>query len=424
MYLNNSYSDFLFRTRIVRRIFLLIYAIANIYAFMVLTDTDALIGDYQGVLIKNKGLVLYLLLLTILSYYIVCGPLFLFLSRMKIKSIPINNLNSFASILLFFQVLFAIFNIVTDSNAAGTDFQTGGIGRLLWLFMPIDYLFYIYYFLGRDTKIKKIYIANTIIFILSMISRGWLGWIMVLGYAELCFLFYSCKNITSRKKLKYFVLFFIIALLVPLAFSIKIQLRTDLSASGLAGLLSTLTNIDYIQSYNNFIAGFFSRIQQLSNIVFFSDYQQDLAHYISTGYVSHYAWEGLPQQTIAKLLGINPGVDMHVFLYSHYISSTADAVTTLQVGFISWFFLGTLSSIFYPFYVLILLVISLLLSKRIGGELLCGLTWIMIFLSIMCGWYNAYLVYLQALITFYFILGIITLLSQTKVQVIDCEQPK
>ncbi|EIM9980224.1 hypothetical protein LN974_004858, partial [Salmonella enterica] len=71
MYLTNNYCNFLFRTRIVRRIFLLVYFVSNVYAYMVLTDTGLLIGDYQGVLIKYKEQVAYLLTLTILSYYIV-----------------------------------------------------------------------------------------------------------------------------------------------------------------------------------------------------------------------------------------------------------------------------------------------------------------------------------------------------------------
>ncbi|HFV8326772.1 TPA: O123/O186 family O-antigen polymerase, partial [Escherichia coli] len=102
---------------------------------------------------------------------------------------------------------------------------------------------------------------------------------------------------------------------------------------------------------------------------------------------------------------------------SHYISSTSEAVTTLQVGFISWLFLGTLSSVFYPLFVFAIICISLFLSKKLGGEKLCALTWIMIFLSIMCGWYNAYLVYMQALITFYFIMGFLNLITLEKTKI-------
>ena len=377
------------------------------------TETGVLIGDYQGVLIIYKDQVVYLLMLTIMSYYIVCGPVFNCLSKVKIRLRTFKGLNSFAYILFFFQILFAVFNISTGSNAAGTDFQTGGVIRLLWLFLPVDYLFYIYYFVGREKKVSKIYLANVVIFILSMLSRGWLGWILVLLYAELCFFFYSQKKI----KIKYFILLFFLLIVAPLAFSLKIQLRADLYSSGIGGVISTLSNIDYIQSYNNFIAGFLSRIQQLSNIVFFYDHQQELYKFVSSDIVSNYAWEGLPQQTVAKLIGLDPGVDMHIFLYSHYISSTSEAVTTLQVGFISWLFLGTLSSVFYPLFVFAIICISLFLSKKLGGEKLCALTWIMIFLSIMCGWYNAYLVYMQALITFYFIMGFLNLITLEKTKI-------
>ncbi|EMQ2223664.1 TPA: oligosaccharide repeat unit polymerase [Citrobacter freundii] len=414
MHLTNNYCNFLFRTRLVRRIFLLVYLASNFYAYMVLTDTGLLIGDYQGIFIKHKEQVAYLLMLTILSYYIVCGPVFSYIAKIKVRLSEIKGLNSFAYLLLFFQVLFFVFNISTGSNTAGTDFQTGGVIRLLWLFLPVDYLFYIYYFVGRGTKVSKIYLVNVIVFILSMLSRGWLGWTLVLLYAELCFFFCSQKTIKNKKNFKYFILLCFFLIVAPLVFSLKVQLRADLYSSGIGGVVSTLSNIDYIQSYNNFIASFLSRIQQLSNIVFFYDHKQELYKLVSSEIVSNYVWEGLPQQTVAKLLGLAPGVDMHVFLYSHYISSSAEAVTTLQVGFISWFFLDTLSSVFYPLYVLIIIGLSLFLSKKIGGEKLCALTWIMIFLSIMCGWYNAYLVYLQALITFYFIMGLLTLITQEK----------
>lgn len=383
---------------------------------MVFSETGVLIGDYQGVLIRYKDQIVYLLILTILSYYVVCGLVFNYLSKIKVRLTALKELNSFAYILCFFQILFAVFNISTGSNAAGTDFQTGGVIRLLWLFLPVDYLFYIYYFVAREDKVSKIYLINVIVFILSMLSRGWLGWALVLFYAELCFFFYSQKN-SQNKKLKYFILLCFFLIIAPLVFSLKIQLRADLYSSGISGVVSTLSNIDYIQSYNNFIAGFLSRIQQLSNIVFFYDHQQELYKFVSSDRVANYAWEGLPQQTVAKFLGLEPGVDMHVFLYKNYISSSAEAVTTLQVGFISWFFLGTLSSVFYPLFVLAIICISLFLSKKIGGEKLCALTWIMMFLSIMCGWYNAYLIYVQTLITFYFIMGFLTLIAQEKTMV-------
>ncbi len=134
---------------------------------------------------------------------------------------------------------------------------------------------------------------------------------MDFGFAlcRVMFLFLFTKKI----KIKYLILLFFLLIVAPLAFSLKIQLRADLYSSGIGGVISTLSNIDYIQSYNNFIAGFLSRIQQLSNIVFFYDHQQELYKFVSSDIVSNYAWEGLPQQTVAKLLGLDPGVDMHIF---------------------------------------------------------------------------------------------------------------
>ncbi|MBB7245823.1 oligosaccharide repeat unit polymerase, partial [Escherichia coli] len=204
MHLTTNYFNFLSRTRIVRRIFLLVYLISNVYAYIVFTETGVLIGDYQGILITYKDKVVYLLVLTIMSYYIVCSPVFNCLSKVKIRLKTLKGLKSFAYILFFLQILFAIFNISTGSNAAGTNFQTGGVIRLLWLFLPVDYLFYIYYFVGREEKGSKIYLANVVVFILSMLSRGWLGWTLVLLYAELCFFFYSQKKI----KIKYIILLF------------------------------------------------------------------------------------------------------------------------------------------------------------------------------------------------------------------------
>ncbi|MFQ3383240.1 hypothetical protein JOW62_13780, partial [Escherichia coli] len=76
MHLTTNYFNFLSRTRIVRRIFLLVYLISNVYAYIVFTETGVLIGDYQGILITYKDKVVYLLVLTIMSYYIVCSPVF------------------------------------------------------------------------------------------------------------------------------------------------------------------------------------------------------------------------------------------------------------------------------------------------------------------------------------------------------------
>ncbi|MDX7597079.1 oligosaccharide repeat unit polymerase [Aeromonas caviae] len=392
---------FYHNTRFIRYSFVILYVVSNIYACITMRDSGVYIGDYIGIPIEKSSPLFLLLFFTLLAYLFICGPLYSILVRLKSSYKGLTHEQKYSkagNLILVIQLAYFIFNIVTGSNAAGGDPKAGGWIRFLWFIIPVDYIFYIYYVMARGGNRAKTYKLNVVIFIISQLSRGWLGWILIVTYIELCFMFAN-----SRFKIRcwhlLFSLFLVLAL--PVLFYLKVALRELLSEQNMHNVFYVISHIDLALAYSYFIDGLFSRLQQLSNVVFIYEHAAQIKNSIAINEVANFYWEGLFQQTIAKMIGVYPGEDMHLFLYSNYIS---DSTTTLQTGFISWFFLDDLFGTMYVTYVLFLMITAVYLSKKLGGERLCSLTWFFVFLYLLCGWFNAFLVYIQSLITVFIFL--------------------
>ncbi len=403
--LNSIY--FFSTTKPARFIFIILYALSNIYAYYMMKENGRYVGDF-GFTIENNVPLFTLLCLVLISYLIVCGPLYSFLVKIKTTSICLSGdqkIIYIGRLVLVIQTLYFIFNVLTGSNLAGGDAKSGGLARFVWFIIPVDYIFYIYYMMarGRCTTLCRV---NFLIFMLSQLSRGWLGWVLIILYIEICF---YLSNRARGFKLSYFVyaVFLIPALtMLPVLFYLKVALREALSNQDLIDLFFMLKHLDAGLIFTSFFDSFFYRLQHLSNVAFIYENVENIKNAIESSNAAPFYWEGLIPQAIGKAISLYPGEDIHLFLYTEYISSLSDAETTLQTGFVSWFLLEPTTGIIYILYVFLLLFISVFLSKKIGGVKLCALTWFFVLLYIMNGWFNAFLFYIQALIIVFFIMKI------------------
>lgn len=407
MTITPNYNDnFFAKTWRARFCFMILYVVANIYAYFSMTNNKELVGDFLGIGYASDTPVLWLLCWTLLSYYLICNVLFNLVMKIRINVYKIKHVSdAFGLFLLISQIAYMLFNLLSGANSAGTDFKQGGTGRLLWLLLPVDYIFYIYYVLARGKSNKIFYSLNALTFIASMLSRGWLGWVLIVAFIELCFIF-SKGSLLKKIGLKNAILFLFLMLFFPIVFELKVVFRALILQQDWGGALTALLDIDPLQAYTNFFDSLSSRLQQLSNVIYIYERSDQLSELISSGVVANYYWESLFQQTLAKLIGYVPGNDIHVFLYSHYISESSEAVTNLQTGFISWMIINPIQSLFYLVYITLLIAISIFLSKKIGGQRVCALTWFFVFIYIMCGWLNAFIFYIQALFVVYICMNV------------------
>lgn len=408
MTISSKKSDFFRTTSRARILFLVLYIIANIYAYLTMVDIERYVGDYSFWL-NTKTPLFPILLMVLFSYYIVCGPIYNFGVKIKTsfpKKCSVNRLLFFGWSLLFLQILYFIYNFTTGSNQAGAS-NPEGVVRFLWLILPVDYIFYIYYVFARTSK-SKLVKFNLFIFALSQLSRGWLGWLLVFIYIELCF-WLKRNDGNIRLKLKSFfiyILFTPVLALFPLLIYLKVAMRDALSLQDVSILYEIINGLDFSFVFLSFFDALFFRLQHFSNVVFVYDNINALREFLQSDRVAMFYFEGLLPQIISKLIDIAPGEDIHLFLYSYFINAKYIAETTLQTGFVSWLFFDMGTSVIYLSYILLLIFSSIYLSKKTGSYEVQSLTWFFVFLYLMNGWFNAYLFYMQALIIVCFFLRV------------------
>ncbi|QXB02310.1 oligosaccharide repeat unit polymerase [Aeromonas sp. FDAARGOS 1416] len=401
-------SDFFSSTSRARILFLVLYVVANIYAYLTMVDIERYVGDYSFSL-NTKMPLLLILLMVLFSYYVVCGPIYNFGIKIKAsfpKMCSVNRLLYFGWSVLFLQILYFIYNFTTGSNYAGAS-NPEGVVRFLWLILPVDYIFYIYYVFARTSK-SKLVKFNLFIFALSQLSRGWLGWLLVFIYVELCFwLKRNDGNIRLKLKRFYIYILFIPVLgLFPLLVYLKVAMRDALSLQDLSVLYGIINELDFNFVFLSFFDALFFRLQHFSNVVFVYDNLNIIRDFLQSDRVAMFYFEGLFPQLISKLINITPGEDIHLFLYSYFVNDKYFTETTLQTGFVSWLFFDIGTSIIYLSYILLLIFSSIYLSKKTGSHEVQSLTWFFVFLYLMNGWFNAYLLYMQALIIVCFFLRV------------------
>jgi hypothetical protein len=379
--------------------------VSNVYSFYKMDMMGVYVGDFVSYIDRHTPLLL-LLIAVVISYYFICGPIYSFFIKLKItdvNDIPCGKITTLGKLVVFLQVAYLVFNFFTGSNMAGGDKGSGEWLRFIWLLIPVDYMFYIYYVMARGKR-SSLCRLNLLLFILSQLSRGWLGWILVVSYIELCF--YVSNNSFKIKTLLYMILMTPLVVMLPFLFYFKVALRDALLNQNFSELMFLIKSVDFSVVFSIFLESLFYRLQHLSNVVFIYEKLGDISSLIDFNKVAVFYWEGLPQQTFAKITGFYPGQDMHLFLYDYYINSSMDSETTLQTGFISWLLFGPLLSVFYVLYCLFLVFISVYLSKRIYSHHLCSLTWFFVLGYIMNGWFNAFIFYIQALIMIYMVMKV------------------
>ncbi len=241
----------------IKILILFIFLLINIAAFAVSISSDTIYVE-EFPISSNSIQLSFGLLCVILSLTFI--TLIYNISRRLCYT---NNLDlswkksNFIGYILFgIQLLFFIFNNFYHANTAGNITNLNEIPEIYRYFFVLfnpDILFILY---ACSTKNKKTLYANTSIYIISTISRGWSGGI----------LFALLIMLIRKNKISYsFLSFIFIGLLIlsPYLISIKWYFR-DPNLS----LYHVLYSVDYISSLLSSLQYIISRLQQLTNVTF------------------------------------------------------------------------------------------------------------------------------------------------------------
>jgi len=401
---------------------LLLYIVVNIFAAGMMLDTGELIGDVAGVpLTTSIGMLIWITILVVVSYIIILGPFFDFISRIEIPKINFSVDDSklgerIGAFLIILQLGFMLFNWVEGVNVAGSNnTRSNSIISLLWVLIPVDALFIIYYGMYRENKYFKI---NLVIWIFSNIMRGWSGVFLVVVFFEWC-------RAMQNKKINFLKIIGFAAIILaiyPLILNMKWLFRSI--GAGLEpsivieGFIGALADPGYFFMITNGIEHIIARLQVTSVAVEVMQLSSLLQSEFLNGNIAPFWKEGLLGIVYDKAF-LNEKILSIGVAFTQYADFSWDFEVgdwNTNVGYVSWFIIAPYLAPVYILYTLFLCGSSFFLVKLIGDSTLSrNMLWYIWLAYLMPPWPGVFIQFLYALCVFLVIKLIVSRLPSIRI---------
>lgn len=295
-----------------------------------------------------------------------------FISRRSIKPINIKE-TRYSLFILVLQILFFIANFHYGTNVAGVSDKKmpGFISYFFILFNP-DMLFVIYLFLTEKSKLKY---TNIFIYLISMITRGWMG-----GFLYIIIYLLLTAKITRKNIFNLFVLFLFFLAILPFIINAKWAFRS-LEPSVVLSAIFHVEN--YFSQLLDALSYVVLRLQSLSSLIFIIDNQ----NIINGDVIKPYWLEGNFQLIILKLLSIDLP-SLNNYLVTH-VMGYKNALWNIQTGCFSWVIISPFDLFIY-FYVFFIIFIGNAMRVIRHSYLMQSFFLYVIFSRLFVGWFSAY----------------------------------
>lgn len=396
------------RTKINPRIYWLwLYVFVNIIAAFIMFDRGELIGDLDGIKLHSNEALFWATVLVVASYLIILGPLFNFISRIKIQRINFGADEprigrKLGIIIANFQVAFIVFNLLTGTNLAGSNnTNTGGFFGMFWVLFPVDALFLIYYGTYRE---NKYFYPNLVIWLLSNTLRGWGSVVLAVIFMEWCRAFYNKKIIKSRVVIIGLFLLLCYPLLTILKFAMRASVATGLSLSALSeGFSINLESADYLSLMGDGVIHLIGRLQSVSFTVDVMRLSELLQAKYAANEFSPFWKEGLHGILYDRIfVGEKQNFIGVAFTKYENFGFIYDVGNwNVSLGYPSWFFVTPYLTPVYLAYTVFLGFVSFYFLKKIGITALSkDMLWYSWLLYLMAPWFLTFTAFIYALCVF------------------------
>jgi hypothetical protein len=379
----------------------------NIIATIIMFNKKELIGDFSGVYISDPTVLFFPLLLIIFSYWFFMVPLFNFLTKLKMKNVKFKTNDKKLSIrigllILVIQLLFFLFNSYYGVNVAGDNNTVAATPlAIIWVFIPADTLFVIYYAVYRNDKLFKL---NLAIWLLSNILRGWAGVVLFVIFFEWCRL-HRLKLLSYSK---IFFAFIFVSLLYPLLSIFKWSVRTSVGKDiSLYEILkqgwTAVSDSNYFDLIWFGLEHIVARLQLTAPLVELVRLKETFQVQFLNGHFLPFWLEGLHGIFIERMYyGIkthNLSVAFTEYATFNWIFEVGD--WNINPSLPSWFFITPHLSFIFILYLFFLCFLSLFLSRIISSkESLSDLIWLSWLLYLIPLWLGTFVAFIYALLFF------------------------
>lgn len=352
-----------------------IYLFANII-FLIISLANGNIVNIEfmsfyietDVLIKALAIQVLALLIIWLIY--------IFFSKKKYKDNFIFP-NSYGYFLIFWQILFIIFAIFLGLGVVGSDKVVNPNLVRLSNFISADVLYFI---LAPSLKSKKLYVLNTILYLISTIVRGWLGGILI------AFFIYCCrKNILKISLKSFFIVVSVVVMIFfisPFLIDLKFLIRNDEEI-----VLSTDDYIIRLSLALDYLLGRFQHLGHTALLINSADFYKRL---YEQSIILPYWLEGIPQNFLYKIIGNDK-----LFTFSQNFAiwdfnANSSAPWYSNTGVSGWLIILREKSIFFLMYWLSIISLVFLFLLKYANRQTFNMISVFMIVFLYHGWLGSF----------------------------------
>lgn len=386
----------------------LMYVFSNIVGTSIMLVTGNLIGDSTGGLVHNDVTLLWATALLVFSYIFILILVFNFVWRIRVEATQFRMsddiLGKRIGIFLFIlQVGYILFNYLNGVNVAGSIEKTDSSLSVLFVLVPADTLFFIYYGVFRR---NRYFYPNLLVWMASNILRGWSGVFLFIVFFE------WCRGIRDKKITLFSAVsgLLLLLLIYPALLNVKMAIRTagdgGLSFNEILSIgAATFAEGDFFSLATDGIFSLVGRIQIASVLVEVIRLKDILQSDFMNGGFSPFWLEGLHGVVLDRMTG---GTSISIAAkfpeYANFPGDYKLGQWNTNIGYVGWFFIAPILIPLYILYTFFLASLSVFLTKKISNENSAGdMVWIAWAIYLLAPWLNVFVTFIYTLMLFYFL---------------------
>lgn len=367
-----------------------------------------LIGDLSGNPLYSKNILWIATLLVCSSYIFLLGPVFSFISKIRINKLSIGSLDESVAekigiILIFLQLGFMAFNFAAGVNIAGANTsRSNNPLALFWVAVPVDALFFIYYGFCRESPRFK---WNLIVWILSNMMRGWSGMFLFVAFFEWCRAYRSGRISWRMVALVASIGILFYPVLVNIKWVFRLSATSGMSLETFfTSISNNLSSEDVLTIIGAGIEQVIGRLQVTSLVVEVARVQAYVQEEFARGAFTPFWLEGLHGIFIQKSLFHENYIPIGVAFTQYGDFSWQPEMLgdwNTNIGYVGWFFIAPHLIPFYLLYTISLGAIAVFLAKWIGwNETVKDMVWLAWLVYLLPPWFATFVSVIHAMLIF------------------------
>ena len=365
-----------------------------VFFYLIVNFVYAIIGFYNGAMeiefqykVIDRNSFVYAFLFQLISIFFIVFAYIFASGNFRFKK-SFEYSDKLGYFLLFGQIFYLIINLIYSANIAGSSevFSGSPLLNIFFILLPFDILFFI---LGVSLKSNRLFYLNSLIYLISNLSRGWMGAPLLLLFAFLCRTegFY----INGKNLFKILISIIVFFLICPYLLELKWVIRGNYDIIDVIENVNKFGYEEYLMESMNYVFNRFQHVGHVALILDNSDYLSMKYDHMSN-MVPYWA-EGLIQSIFMNIAHIDGNLTFSRFATMYLFKVSLAQSWTTNVGMAGWFFILGYKVIFYILYILLILFIPFsFVAKYADRRLFLMLSTFSIF-YLFHGWLFAYITF-------------------------------